>query len=237
MNMDIRRCLEISRRLGELVLALSALDAKAQTSPEIIWQRQENSDRINSVTFSSDGNTFITGSSDRLINFWNTADGTLLRVLNSNAPPVHESSIESVAITSDGTRLATASYRVAKLWRLPAGTSQNLAHSDWVVGVAFSPSGALLATASFDRSIRVWRSSDGAAVRSFPNQNGQMRTVAFSPDGNYLAAAGGEISAFASGAPPPGSYSVPFTATRTTFTVLLFPLTASFWLQAAMTRH
>ena len=166
------------------------LKSYGQGSPEILWQRRENSDRINTVAFSSDGRTFITGSSDRLINFWNTADGTLLRVLNTNAPQLHESSIESVAITSDGTRLATGSYRVAKLWRLPAGTAQNLVHSDWVVGVAFSPDGSLLATACFDRSIRIWRSSDGAQVRSFI-LNGQMRTVAFSPDGNYLAGAGG----------------------------------------------
>src|SRR5688572_26191558 len=86
--------------------------SQAQESPEILWKRSINSDRINAVTFSWDGELLISGGSDRLINIWRVSDGTMLKVLNSNAPAVHESAIESLSITRDGTRLASASHRL-----------------------------------------------------------------------------------------------------------------------------
>jgi|GEM_PF-2977424 len=164
----------------------------AQGSPDIIWKQTQNSDRINTVIFSHDGNTVISGSSDRLINFWNANDGTLLQVLNTNAAEVHESSVESVAITSDGSRLCSVSFKSVKLWHLPQNTMQNLSgHTDWVVDCDFSPNNALLATASFDGSIRIWRASDGASVKTLLSTR-QMRAVIFSPDGSLLASAGGD---------------------------------------------
>ena len=164
-------------------------------APDLIWQQQQNSDRINAVLFTSDGNTFITGSSDRLINFWRASDGTLLRVLNTNAVAVHESSIESLAITSDGNYLASASFQVVKLWNLSAGTVQALsAGTNWNVGVAFSPGGTYLAGASFDTKVRIWRVSDGALVKTLTGHQNVARCVAFSPDGSQLATAAGDAT-------------------------------------------
>jgi len=48
-------------------LFCSTTKVSGQGSPNIVWQQKQNSDRINSVVFSPDGGTFITGSSDRLI--------------------------------------------------------------------------------------------------------------------------------------------------------------------------
>lgn len=174
---------------------LAAPVAFAQGSPTIIWQQQYNSDRINACVFSPDGGTFITGSSDRLINFWNAADGTLRKTFNSSAPFVHESSIESLAITRDGTRLASTCYKVAKLWTISSGSVINLnGHTDWVVGCAFAPGGGVLATASFDKTIKIWRVSDGLLLRTLTGHSGQVRCCVFSPDGQYLASGAGDNS-------------------------------------------
>ncbi len=171
----------------------SSETVRAQGPPNILWQKQENSDRINNVIFSPDGQTLISGSSDRLINFWRTSDGALLRTLNTNATKVHESSVEWLAISSDGTRLASCNYKMVKLWRLPQGSEQQLTgHSDWVVGVAFSPGGGYLASASFDGTVKIWRGSDGGLVKTININSGEVRSVSFSPDGNYLASGGGD---------------------------------------------
>lgn len=166
-----------------------------QGSPNIVWQQQRNSDRINACVFAPDGNTFITGSSDRLINFWRASDGALLKTFNSGAAYVHESSIESLALTVDGTKLASTCYKVAKIWNVASGAVMILnGHTDWVVGSAFRPGGANLATASFDKTVKIWRVSDGLLLRTLTGHSGQVRCVAFSPDGNYLASGSGDTT-------------------------------------------
>ncbi|MEO7298720.1 MAG: Ig-like domain-containing protein, partial [Verrucomicrobiota bacterium] len=176
--------------LGAFCLLLPA-SLLAQGSPDIIWKRQVSQDRVNSVIFSADGNTMISGGSDRLINLWRVSDGALQQTLNSSAPFVHESAIESLTITPDASLLASCSYQLIQLWKLPSGAMQRLTgHTDWVVGVAFSPNGSLLASASFDTTTKIWQASDGALLKTITGI-GQQRCVAFSPDGSLLAVAGG----------------------------------------------
>ncbi len=61
-------------------------------------------------------------------------------------------------------------------------------HNDVVMGLAFSPAGDRLATASADGSLRLWDIARGETVRVIRTPNQQVMAVAFSPDGKYLAA-------------------------------------------------
>jgi WD40 repeat protein len=63
----------------------------------------------------------------------------------------------------------------------------------WCVGaVAFSPDGTTLASASWDRTVKVWDARTGREVASFTEHTDWARGVAYSPDGKTLASVGSD---------------------------------------------
>jgi WD40 repeat protein/methionine-rich copper-binding protein CopC len=62
-------------------------------------------------------------------------------------------------------------------------------HLDIVNCVAYSPGGSLIASASRDGTIRLWRVSDGVLLRTLTGHTGSVNSVVFSPDGSLIASA------------------------------------------------
>ena len=58
-------------------------------------------------------------------------------------------------------------------------------HTDSVYSVAFSPNGEMLASKSFDETIKIWNPNTGQLLRTIHTSRGGQ--IAFSPDGNMLA--------------------------------------------------
>ena len=62
-------------------------------------------------------------------------------------------------------------------------------HKALVYSVAFSPNGKILATASFDNTIKLWAYPSGKELRTLTGHKSAVYCVAFSPDGKTLASA------------------------------------------------
>ena len=68
-------------------------------------------------------------------------------------------------------------------------------HNDAVTAVAFSPDGRHVATASADRSVRLWEIATGHEVRRFTGHNHAVTCVTFSPDARHLLTASRDATA------------------------------------------
>ncbi|CAN6835873.1 unnamed protein product [Brassica oleracea] len=93
------------------------------------------------------------------------------------------------SFSRDGKILATCSLSgVTKLWEMPQVTNKIAVlkdHKERATDVVFSPVDDCLATASADRTAKLWK-TDGTLLQTFEGHLDRLARVAFHPSGKYL---------------------------------------------------
>jgi len=145
---------------------------------------------VNSVAFSPDGATLVSGSEDHMVRLWRVDDGTLLHTLDGHTAPVN-----SVVFSPDGTMMASGSVDgTVRLWRVDYKALRRTleGHTASVNSVAFSPDGTMLVSGSRDGTVWLWRVDDGTPLLMLGEHANSVNSVAFSPDGMLLASGSGD---------------------------------------------
>jgi WD40 repeat protein len=139
-----------------------------------------------------DGTRLISGSADRSIRLWRVPHGGMIANLTAFADRV-----ESVATSPDGSTLVCAgAYKdpAIRLWdfeNLNGCAVLMPQHESMVACLVYTPDGKMLASGSYDRTIRLWDAADRRCLAVLKGHTGRVTSLAFTADGRLLASAGG----------------------------------------------
>jgi cytochrome c len=115
-----------------------------------------HADAVNAVVLLRDGRAATAGADGRIA-IWTSGRTEPDAVLEGHAAP-----IAALAVSPDGTTLASASWdHTVRLWPLAGGVPRVLeGHTQNVNGLAFAPDSRTLVSVSYDQSVRIWPLSD-----------------------------------------------------------------------------
>ncbi|KAK1351424.1 Guanine nucleotide-binding protein subunit beta-like protein [Heracleum sosnowskyi] len=147
---------------------------------------------VQDVVLSSDCQFALSGSWDGELRLWDLSNGTTARRFVG-----HTKDVLSVAFSIDNRQIVSASRdRSIKLWNTLGECKYTIdggdGHSDWVSCVRFSPNTLepTIVSGSWDKTVKVWNLSNCKLRSSLPGHNGNVNTVAVSPDGSLCASGG-----------------------------------------------
>ncbi|MCA9225145.1 MAG: PD40 domain-containing protein, partial [Planctomycetales bacterium] len=191
-----------------LVHVWNAEDQRLKSTLKPHIEQADLPEPVHALAASLDGRWVATAHEDLSVRVRDAASGRLLTSVNG-----HDDLVVAVAFSPDGKWLATGSYdQSIKLWPIATEATQTVdnetepaprfgepreltGHTNWVFAIAFSPDGQQLASASYDKSVRLWDVETGKEIAKFDGHTAAARCVAFSPDGKRLVSGSSDRTA------------------------------------------
>jgi WD40 repeat protein len=143
------------------------------------------------VTYSPDSSKLATGGyKENAVKIWDAKTGELLNTLE------HSSMVRSLAWTSDGKKLISGSLGPIRIfdtatWKQIAILQNDVEDDDthFVNGISLSSNNRLLASASWDKTARLWNLDTNLQVGPPLKHKNYLNSVSLSRDGKVLATA------------------------------------------------
>ncbi|NCY01725.1 MAG: hypothetical protein EBX36_02160, partial [Planctomycetia bacterium] len=144
--------------------------------------------RVNAVAWDTDGSRLVTVTADAVVRCWDAASGLLERRLHG-----HRDAVWSVAGLGDGRFVTAGADVTTRLWdvsgRADAVLRTGGAGGSGVRGVACSPDGRLVATATASGRLLLWDAATCRVSAEVPAGRSRVNAVEFSPGGDFVATA------------------------------------------------
>lgn len=146
------------------------------------WRAHDQT--IFALEYSHDGSRIASAGVDGRVRVWNAATAALETDLLG-----HRDVIRSLAFSNnDRTLVSAGKDQRIKRWAVKDQPPSVIKCAKGVWSAPFSTDGKRIATASSDKSVRVWDLANGKELASFINLPEQATSTAFSPDRKRLAA-------------------------------------------------
>ena len=154
----------------------------------------ESASHPETICFSPDGQSLVTGSIDGFIEVWDADSCRLRKDLDYQANDqlmMHEDDpVLCCAFSRESDYLASGGKNgMVKVWQLSSGQCVRYlpkAHSQGITHIVFSKDGLQLLTASFDGSARIHGLKSGKTLKEFRGHSSFVNCALFSKDGNSI---------------------------------------------------
>jgi WD40 repeat protein/tRNA A-37 threonylcarbamoyl transferase component Bud32 len=170
------------------------------TSGQVIFSRKTEGNPFVSVALSPDGQRLVTVRGDpyksaesagSVVKVWDVTTGRELLVFgrHTGISPVPKFSSDGRKLaTAGGNPIAPGAFGVVKIYDVTAGLTLR-GHTDRILRLAFSADEQRLASASADKTVKIWDATTGVQLFHLPGHTGVIHDIAFRSDGQRLASA------------------------------------------------
>jgi WD40 repeat protein/mono/diheme cytochrome c family protein len=149
---------------------------------------REHTDAVFAVAFSSDDAWVASGAGDRSVKVWDAQKGVRLYTLSDATDVVTTVQFRPAPALE---LTAAGNDKTIRTWAVTADAGRQtrtvLAHTAPILAIRYSPDGKLLASASADRTVKIWNADTLTELRALERQPDWPQALAWSPDGRTLA--------------------------------------------------